>query len=213
MTRLAWILTCCSILSAEEMVKPAISIHVAAPVGTLSTDVNGHPGFGIGLHLQLGIGGRVAFRPQFEWTGYRVNDYNLGTRFVASVLDADYAEYRVVYRTYRLGVDLQIFQEDGYAGPYVVGGLGGVAAAMYYEDRYVPADDHPEQIENLGTSHRQTRGYASCGVGYQWRSGGFVEARFSSAPYNGDPKHMRPYGEPEPDRMAGALVFSAGMRF
>lgn len=200
-------------LPAEEIVKPAISVHVAAPVGTLSSDVNGHPGFGLGLHLQLGVGGRVAFRPQFEWTGYRVSDYNLGTRFLASVLDADYAEYRVVYRTYRLGVDLQIFQEDGYSGTYLVGGMGGVMAAMYYEDRYVPAGDAPEQVRTLGTSHRQTRAYASFGVGHQWRSGGFVEARFSSAPYNGDPQGTYPRYEPAPDRMAGALVFSAGVRF
>mgnify|MGYP006898377412 CR=1 FL=1 len=211
--RALYLLACLSPALAEDLVSPAVSVHVAAPLGTLVNDVNGHPGFGIGLHLQLGVGGRVAFRPQFEWTGYRVNDYNLGTRMLASLLDADYSEYRVVYRTYRIGVDLQVFQEDGYHGLYAVIGAGGLASAMYYEDRYVPSGDGPSQVQTLATSHRQTRGYGSVGIGYQWRSGGFMEARATTAPYHGAPGEPRNPGTFTPDRTAGALVFSAGVRF
>jgi hypothetical protein len=56
---------------------------VATGLGSMSTDLNAHPGFGLTIQGYVPLGSRFQLRPAFEWTGYRVNEYNLASRILA----------------------------------------------------------------------------------------------------------------------------------
>ena len=127
-----------------------IAVHAAAPLGTLSTDVDGQSGFGFSVGIQQSLASRVAVRGSFSWTGYRVDDRNLWTRAFASAFDLGYDEERMVLRSYTLGADLIVYMEEGSHGAYFMGGGGIQKARLYLEHRDVDSENH-ESVQNLAT--------------------------------------------------------------
>lgn len=179
-----------------------IGVLAASGVGSMSSDLNGHPGFGIVLQGYLPVTRKADLRPAFEWTGYRVNGYNLAARLLAETLGASYEETRVVFRTYRLGLDWVGYLRDRGHGPYLSGGAGLQISRMYIED-VVRSSDRGTDITPLDASSATTGLWLGLGVGRAW-PGATAEVRLSRAPYrfteqrNTDPRSDAIPLEPRP---------------
>jgi hypothetical protein len=191
-----------------------IGVLVATGLGSMSTDLNGHPGFGLTIQGYLPLGSRFQLRPAFEWTGYRVNEFNLASRILAELLGADYLETRVVFRTYRLGLDGVIYFRERYRGPYLSGGVGVQLSRVYLEDvaRY---SDGGEEIMPVDTGSTTTGLWLGGGAGYQWEAGN-VELRLSRAPYSYTtqrPSDTERNALPFEGRPGWALHLILGVRF
>ncbi len=173
----------------------------ATGLGPMSGDLNHHPGFGLAVQAYVPAGSCLEVRPAFEWTGYRVNPYNLAARLLASALGASYEETRVVFRTYRLGCDGVVYFRERYRGPFLTGGVGVQLSQLYVEDvvRYEGESD----VRGVDASSVTTGLWLGGGVGYQWEAGN-VELRVSRAPYryavgrSADGGHMDATFEPQP---------------
>ncbi len=152
----------------------------ATGLGPMSEDLNRHPGFGLAVQAYLPAGPHLEVRPAFEWTGYRVNPYNVAARLLASALGASYEETRVVFRTYRLGCDGVVYFRERYRGPFLTAGVGVQLSQLYVEDvvRYEGESD----VRGVDASSVTTGLWLGGGVGYQWQAGN-VELRVSRAPY------------------------------
>jgi hypothetical protein len=159
----------------------SIGLLVASGLGPMSSDLNHHPGFGLALAGYIPVGSRFRVRPAFEWTGYRVSGYNLASRLLAEVLGAAYQETRVVFRTYRLGVDGVLYFGDLYRGPFVSGGAGVQRSRVYIED-VLWYGTREEDVEPVDASSSTTALWLGGGAGYQWSSAS-LELRLSRAPY------------------------------
>ena len=182
--------------------RTGVGFLVASGVGSMSSDLNGHPGFGFALQGYLPVASRFQVRPAFEWTGYRVNEFNLASHLLAELLGADYRETRVVFRTYRLGVDGVLYFRDRYRGPFVSGGVGVQVSRVYVEDVMWQGTSEEEVIP-VDASSSTTGLWLGGGAGYQWTYGN-VELRLSRAPYRyttarppGGPPSALPF-EPQP---------------
>jgi hypothetical protein len=162
--------------------RSGIGVLVATGLGSMSTDLNGHPGFGVTIQGYLPLGSRFQIRPAFEWTGYRVNEYNLASRILAELLGADYLETRVVFRTYRLGLDGVIYFREQYRGPYLSGGVGVQLSRVYLEDVARNGDGGAE-VMPVDAGSTTTGLWLGGGAGYQWEVSN-VELRLSRAPYS-----------------------------
>ena len=178
-------LLACAALSAQTPEAPApgfgVGVLAATGLGTFSADLNGHPGFGFQLQGYLPVAPHLQVRPAFEWTGYRVSDYNLAARAAANALGLGYQETRVVFRTYRLGFDGLIFRDGGGKGPYLSLGLGIQRSQAYLEDRAVDPDGN-ESVTTLDTRAQKTGLWMGLGIGHQGDRGS-IELRLSQAPY------------------------------
>ncbi len=159
----------------------AIALLAASGLGSMSSDLNGHPGFGIALQGYLPVAARIQLRPAFEWTGYRVNEYNLASRLLAAALGAAYDDTRVVFRTYRLGLDGVIYLRDRYHGPFLSGGVGVQLSQVSIED-VLWYGGSQEDVATLAASSSTTGLWLGGGAGWRWASS-TVEMRFSRAPY------------------------------
>jgi len=158
-----------------------VALLVASGVGSMSSDLNDHPGFGVAFQGYLPVASRFQLRPAFEWTGYRVNEYNLASRLLAEALGAYYEDTRVVFRTYRLGMDGVLYFRDRYRGPFLSGGIGVQVSQVYVED-VVRYGDGGEDVTPIATSSSTTGLWLGGGTGYQWESGS-LELRLSRAPF------------------------------
>ena len=195
--------------------KALLFAHTAVPVGTLHRDVNGQLGFGLGLGVHQPLTDRTAIRGAFSWTGYRVNDRNLGGRVLASLFDASYREDRLVLRSYALGVDFVGYSASGGSGPYLLAGAGIQRARLYAEDRYVD-DQGNETIQDLGKWPAANTPYFNVGLGFQGRAGFFIEGKAVYWRYRaveGYPLLNSPFGGTTVLRNALNLTFSVGARF
>jgi hypothetical protein len=157
------------------------AVLAASGLGSMSTDLNNHPGFGLAIQGYLPVANRLELRPAFEWTGYRVNEYNLAARALAELLGGTYEDTRVVFRTYRLGLDGVVYFRQRYRGPFLSGGVGVQVSQVYIED-VVHYSDGGEDITPVHTSSATTGLWLGGGAGYQWEAGS-VELRLSRAPY------------------------------
>lgn len=182
------LLACAALAAQEPGTSPfptgyglGVGVLAATGVGDLSADLNGHPGFGFQLQGYIPVASRLQVRPAFEWTGYRVSDYNLGARAAANALGLGYAETRVVFRTFRLGFDGLLFRDGGWKGPYLSLGLGVQRSQAYLEDRAVDPDGN-ETVTTLDTRAVKTGLWLGVGVGHHWDRG-YLELRLSQAPY------------------------------
>ena len=158
-----------------------VGVLAATGMGDFAADLNDHPGFGFQIQGYLPVASHLQVRPAFEWTGYRVSDYNLAARTVASSLGFAYQETRVVFRTYRLGFDALLYKQGGYTGPYLDLALGIQRSQAYLEDRAVDPNGN-EQVTTLDTRAQKTGLWLGVGAGYHWSSG-YAELRLSEAPY------------------------------
>jgi hypothetical protein len=165
----------------QEGARAGIGFLVATGLGAMSSDLNNHPGFGLALQGYFPVGSRFRVRPAFEWTGYRVNEYNLASRLLAELLGAYYQDTRVVFRTYRLGMDGVLYFRDSYRGPFLSGGIGVQLSRVYVED-VLWYGTSEEDVMPIGASSSTTGLWLGGGVGYQWKVGN-VELRLSRAPY------------------------------
>jgi len=193
--RIAWllVLAASSGVAGEAPPPAAPAFHVglgfltAMGLGSMSTDLNNHPGFGIALQGYFPVGSRFQVRPAFEWTGYRVNEYNLASRFLAELLGAYYEDTRVVFRTYRLGMDGVLYFHDRYRGPFLSGGVGVQLSRVYIED-VLWRGASEEEVMPIDASASTTGLWLGGGAGYQWTSAN-LELRLSRAPYSFAPEH------------------------
>ena len=192
-----------------------LAVHAAAPLGTLSTDVDGNSGFGFSMGFQQSLASRVAVRGSFSWTGYRVDDRNLWTRAFVSAFDLGYEEERMVLRSYTLGAELIVYTEDGGYGAYFLGGGGIQRAQLYLEHREVDSENH-ETVQNLATWPAADTHYFCVGLGYQGRSHTFIEGKLQHWRYNGvKGVHLldTPLNGQPTLRDASSLTLSVGVRF
>lgn len=192
-----------------------LAVHTAAPLGSLSADVNHQLGFGLSLGLQQPLARRLAVRGSFSWTGYRVNDRNLWERAFASFFDASYSENQMVLRSYALGADLILYTQDGGVGPYFLGGGGIQRARLYVEHREVDSQGN-ESTQNLATWPPADTPYFCLGIGYQGRSHLFIEGTVQQWRYNGvDGFRLlnSPLDGKPSERDARSLTLSVGIRF
>ncbi len=173
---------------AEEVPVPkppgfrvGIAFLTASGLGSMATDLNNHPGFGLALQGYLPVASRFSVRPAFEWTGYRLNEYNVASRVLAEMLGAYYQDTRVVFRTYRLGMDGVLFFRDGYRGPFVTGGVGVQWSRVYIEDVLWQGTSE-EEVTPIDASSSVVGMWLGGGVGYQWALAN-LELRLSHAPY------------------------------
>jgi len=191
-----------------------IGVLVATGLGSMSTDLNGHPGFGLTIQGYLPLGSRFQLRPAFEWTGYRVNEYNLASRILAELLGAEHWETRVVFRTYRLGLDGVIYFRERYRGPYLSGGVGVQLSRVYLED-VAWYGDEVEAVRTVDAGCTTTGLWLGGGAGYQWEVGN-VELRLSRAPYSYTsqrPPDTEPNALPFEGQPGWALHLILGLRF
>jgi hypothetical protein len=158
-----------------------VALLAASGLGAMSTDLNRHPGFGIAVQGYLPVASRLELRPAFEWTGYRVNEYNLAALALVELLGGSYEETRVVFRTYRLGLDTVVYLRERYRGPFLSGGVGVQVSRVYVED-VVRYGDGGEEITPLRASSATTGLWLGGGAGYQWEASN-LELRLSRAPY------------------------------
>lgn len=165
----------------SSAVQPGVGVLAATGLGSMSTDLNGHPGFGFAVRGYVPVASRLELRPAFEWTGYRVNEYNLAALLLTELLGASYEDTRVVFRTYRLGLDGVVYLRKRYTGPFLSGGVGVQLSQVYIED-VVHYGDGKEDVTPLHASSATTGLWLGGGVGYQW-AGSNVELRLSRAPY------------------------------
>ncbi len=156
-------------------------VAAASGLGSMSTDLNGHPGFGIVVQGYLPVASRFELRPAFEWTGYRVNEYNLAALVLTEFFGGSYEDTRVVFRTYRLGLDGVVYFRERYMGPFVSGGVGVQLSQVYIED-VVHYSGAEEDVTPLHASSATTGVWVGGGLGYQWEASN-VELRLSRAPY------------------------------
>lgn len=200
---------------ADRDGKVILSAHTAVPVGALNRDVNGQLGFGLGLGFQQPLTDRTALRGTFSWTGYRVNDRNLGGRVLASLFDASYSEDRLVLRSYAVGLDFVGYSASGGFGPYMLAGAGIQRARLYAEERYVD-DEGNETIQDLGKWPAANTPYFNVGVGFQGRAGFFTEGKAVYWRYRaveGYPLLDSPFGGTALLRNALSFTLSVGARF
>jgi hypothetical protein len=129
-----------------------------------------------------------------------VNEYNLASRLLAEFLGLGYRDTRVVFRTYRFGVDGVLYFGETYRGPFASGGVGVQVSRVYVEDVAVYPDGD-EEVTPLAASSATTGLWLGGGAGYQWRESN-VELRVSRAPYRFTGR--RPLGAPR-----DALPFEA----
>ncbi len=212
-------LLACTALIAQTPEPPSgygfgVGVLAATGLGAFSADLNGHPGFGFQLQGYVPVSSRAQVRPAFEWTGYRVSDYNLAARAVANSLGLGYQETRVVFRTYRLGFDGLFFREDGWRGPYLSLGVGIQRSQAYLEDRAVDPNGN-ESVNTLDTRAQKTGLWLGVGAGHHW-SNGYVELRLSQAPYaytSSRPLSAQPTEDlPFESRQGWALHLMVGIR-
>ncbi len=192
-----------------------LAVHAAAPLGSLSSDVNDQLGFGISLGVHQALSSRLAVRGSFSWTGYRVNDRNLWDRAFASFFDTSYSENQMVLRSYALGADLILYTKDGEVGPYFVGGGGIQRARLYVEHRDVDSQGN-ESTQNLATWPPADTPYFCLGIGYQGRTQLFIEGKVQQWRYNGiDGIRLldSPLNGKPTLRDARSLTLSVGIRF
>jgi hypothetical protein len=156
-------------------------VSAASGLGSMSTDLNGHPGFGIVVQGYVPVASRFELRPAFEWTGYRVNEYNLAALALVELLGGSYQDTRVVFRTYRLGLDGVAYFRERYVGPFVSGGVGVQLSQVYVED-VAHYSGGEEEVTPLHASSATTGVWLGGGLGYQWEASN-VELRLSRAPY------------------------------
>lgn len=196
----------------------AITVHTSLPLGSLSQDVHGHVGFGLGVHVPLQISGHQVLRPSFEWTGFRINDRNLGARAFASMFDADYAEDRLVLRSYKLGLDYLFFQGPDGVGPYLILSGGVQRSRLYLEQRTVTNSDGSgdQQVDPIATWEPADTAWFGGGIGYQAASGVLMECRYANWRYRAEPgiplDNTWP-GTTHVLREAHSLTFAVGGRF
>ncbi len=191
-----------------------IGVLVATGLGSMFEDLNSHPGFGFDIQGYLPVASWLQVRPAFEWTGYRVSEYNIASRVLATFLGADYKETRVVFRTYRLGLDGVFYFQQGYLGPFLSAGVGAQLSRVYVEDRAVYADGGGE-IMPVAAGAETTGLWLGGGVGFQWRTGN-VELRLSRAPYDYTaqrPLDAQPDSLPFEDEFGWALHLMIGVQF
>ena len=156
-------------------------VLAATGLGSMSCDLNRHPGFGFVLQGYLPVASRLELRPSFEWTGYRVNEYNLAALALVELLGGSYEDTRVVFRTYRLGLDGIVYFREQYRGPFLSGGVGVQLSQTSIEDVAHYANGE-EDVTPLRASSATTGLWLGGGVGYAW-PGANVELRLSRAPY------------------------------
>jgi hypothetical protein len=178
----------------------AIGVVVATGLGSMSTDLNGHPGFGIAVQGYLPVAPRFDLRPAFEWTGYRINEYNLAALALVELFGGSYEDTRVVFRTYRLGLDGVVYLRDRDRGPFLSGGAGVQVSRVYIED-VIRSREGVEDITPLHASSATTGLWLGSGVGYAWEVGS-VELRLARAPY-------RFTGQRRADRQVNAFPLEA----
>ena len=157
-------------------------VLAATGLGSMSFDLNRHPGFGFAVQGYLPVASRLELRPAFEWTGYRVNEYNLAARALVELLGGSYEDTRVVFRTYRLGLDGIVYFREHYRGPFLSGGVGVQVSRVYIED-VAHYGNGEEEVTPLHASSATTGLWLGGGVGYAW-PGANVELRLSRAPYS-----------------------------
>ena len=175
-------------------------VLAATGLGSMSNDLNRHPGFGFAVQGYLPVASRLELRPAFEWTGYRVNEYNLAALALVELLGGSYEDTRVVFRTYRLGLDGVVYFREHYRGPFLSGGVGVQVSQVYIED-VVHYSDGSQDVAPLRASSATTGLWLGGGVGYAW-PGANLELRLSRAPY-------RFTGQRPPDNRGNALPFEA----
>jgi hypothetical protein len=158
-----------------------VGVMVASGLGSMSSDVNHHPGFGFTVQGYFPVGSRFQVRPAFEWTGYRVNEYNFASHLLAEVLGENYEETRVVFRTYRVGIDGVLYFRDRYCGPFLSGGIGLQHSRVYLED--VLWQGSEQGVTPIDAAASTDGLWLGGGVGYQWASAN-LELRLSRAPYS-----------------------------
>ena len=156
-------------------------VLVASGLGSMSTDLNGHPGFGVVIQGYIPVGSQFELRPAFEWTGYRVNEYNLAALALTELFGGSYEDTRVVFRTYRLGLDGVVYARERCLGPFLSGGVGVQVSQVYIED-VVHYSGGDEDVTPLHASSATTGLWLGGGLGYQWETAN-VELRLSRAPY------------------------------
>lgn len=156
-------------------------VLAATGLGSMSTDLNRHLGFGFAVQGYLPVASRLELRPAFEWTGYRVNEYNLAALALVELLGGSYEDTRVVFRTYRLGLDGIVYFREQYMGPFLSGGVGVQLSQTYIED-VAHYGNGEEEVTPLHTSSATAGLWLGGGVGYAW-PGANVELRLSRAPY------------------------------
>lgn len=157
-------------------------VLAATGLGSMSFDLNRHPGFGFAVQGYLPVASRLELRPAFEWTGYRVDEYNLAARALVELLGGSYEDTRVVFRTYRLGLDGIVYFREHYRGPFLSGGAGVQVSRVYIED-VVHYSDGGQEVTPLHASSATTGLWLGGGVGYAWPEAN-VELRLSRAPYS-----------------------------
>jgi hypothetical protein len=195
-------------------VRGGLGVLVATGLGPMFSDLNGHPGFGLTIQGYIPLGSRFQLRPAFEWTGYRVNEYNVASRILAELLGLEYWETRVVFRTYRLGLDGVIYFRERYKGPYLSGGVGVQLSRVYLED-VAWSSDGMEDVRTVDAGCTTTGLWLGGGAGYQWEVGN-VELRLSRAPYSYTsrrPPDTEPDALPFQEQPGWALHLILGVRF
>ncbi len=207
-----------SVLRAGDDPRFGVSVHTSVGLGELGKDVRDQLGFGIGLQAQIPVGGHLALRPNFAWTGFRVNDRNLGWKFMAAVLNASYDEERLVLRSYQVGLDLVLFPEGGSRGVYFFGGGGLQRAQLDLESRYVDrhGEDTQEHVSPILSWDPALTPYVQGGVGLQGKGGLFAEARLTAWRYRAAKGYElldTPLNARTELREALSLTFSVGVRF
>jgi hypothetical protein len=213
------LLPCLGLASQDPAPEPpksrlGIGVLVATGLGPMFEDLNSHPGFGFDIQGYLPVAPWFQMRPAFEWTGYRVNDYNIASRVLATLLGADYDETRVVFRTYRLGIDGVFYFRPGYLGPFLSAGVGAQLSRVYVEDVAVYAGSE-EEITPVAAGAETTGLWLGGGVGFQWRTAN-VELRLSRAPYDYTaqrPLDSQPDSLPFEDQFGWALHLMIGVQF
>lgn len=208
-------------LAAEEPAERpgfGFSVHTAIGLGNLGRDVQDQLGFGVGLHAHVPVTERIALRPAFTWTGYRVNDRDTGWKIMAAILDTSYQEERLVLRSFQLGADLVGYRDGGCTGPYLFAGGGVQRAQLEMEHRLVDRSGNQtqEDTHTVAKWEPETSAYLQAGVGYQTTQYAFVEARITSWRYAaepGTPLLDTPLAPRLGTRGALSLTLSAGVRF
>ncbi|HEX9082666.1 MAG TPA: hypothetical protein VF768_10325 [Holophagaceae bacterium] len=148
-----------------------VNLQMAFATGPLAEDVNQHPGFGLGITVPLPLAPGLLLRPNAEMTGTRVTEYNpVGWFFNQDPRD--------VFRTYKLGVDLQLYPGgDAARGVYLFGGLGAQWSMLDLEA------STPDGNQVYATYHRRAGAWFGGGIGYQVSAGSALELRVSTFQY------------------------------
>ncbi|MBI4913731.1 MAG: hypothetical protein HY823_13425 [Acidobacteria bacterium] len=199
---------------ADEL-RCILAVHSALPMAKLATDVDGQLGFGVTLGLHQPLSDRFAVRASASWTGYRVDDRNLWSQAFLTLMDASYAEDRMVLRSYALGMDLVLHLGDGDSGAYFLGG-GGVQRSRLYLEQVEVTEGNREIRDSRVSWPAADTPFFSVGMGYQSNASAFIEGRFVFWRYNAVAGtrllDTPPQGRPTL-RDAASLVLTVGARF